>query len=1227
MMAVPNLLRRSHAGLLSLFALLTLGLAVPLAGCDGCDKDNPGGPDAPILDAAPDAPGPTEVVCAELPALSSGVCQVTPGDGRKLLKGTVLAPTTVYKGGQVAVDATGAITCVGCDCTQGGETVITCPAGVITPGLINAHDHITFAQNNPYNDSGERYEQRHDWRVGKRGHTKISSAGSATADAIRWAEMRFLFSGATSTVGSGGQTGLLRNLDRANMLEGLAIKPVHYETFPLDDSSGTQNIGNCNYGAMPDTPASIAGDDAYEPHVSEGIDEQSRNEFLCLSSDSYDTTAPGVSSNVTIAKTAMIHGIGLTPGELGTMAQAGTALIWSPRSNITLYGDTAQVTTAARMGVEIALGTDWMPTGSMNMLRELHCADSLNKTYYNKYFSDRDLWRMATENAASVTASGDKIGSLAVGRVADIAIFDGKVNASYRAILAGEPKDVALVMRGGKVLFGEAATVTAAGATGCDAIDVCGVAKQVCLMSEVGKTYSALKTAVGANAYPDFFCGEPDNEPSCTPTRPLSVDGSTIYTGAPTAGDSDGDGIANDVDNCPNVFNPIRPVDKGKQANADNDANGDACDVCPVDPNTPSCTPVNPNDADHDGVVNASDNCPGVANPTQVDMDNDGKGDACDACPMAANPGSQGCSASIYDIKAGVVAQGTSVRVANAIVTGKGNNGFYLQVKAGDTGYNGADNSGLFVFTGTASPFLTDAVVGTRVNVDGTVGAFQGALQLASVTGVSVASATVEAAPAPVAVTIAEVKAGGTRAAALESVIVQIPMNSVSAVDTTFGEFTATSGADSLQVDDFLFVTTPTPTIGQNFNSIAGVLHQRQMVPKLEPRSAADLVGGAVTLLNFTPATSFIRVGQVMSPTIPTALTVTLSGPAPTNTTVTITSSNAAALTVSGGGITIPAGQSTGQVLVSGLTQAAAVTLTASLNSSMKTADVRVLGAAEVPTMVTMTPPDATVNVGGMTTFTVELDLPAPTGGTTVAISLNPANAGTVPATVTVAAGQTQATFTYTDGSVVATATVSATLLASTATSNITVSAGANHLVINEVDYDQINTDNAEYIEIKNPTGMPISLTGLAIVLVNGSNSTEYKRIDLSGAGTLGAGKYLVIAAAGTVVGPDATLLTPAGWLATDNVQNGAPDGIALINVTTKTVVDALSYEGGIMAAVITGFTGTTSLIEGTALDVATADSNTVVGALCRFADGKDTDQANADWKFCTTLTVGAANQ
>ncbi len=180
-------------------------------------------------------------------------------------------------------------------------------------------------------------------------------------------------------------------------------------------------------------------------------------------------------------------------------------------------------------------------------------------------------------------------------------------------------------------------------------------------------------------------------------------------------------------------------------------------------------------------------------------------------------------------------------------------------------------------------------------------------------------------------------------------------------------------------------------------------------------------------------------------------------------------------------------------------------------------------------------------------------------------------------------------------------------------------------LVINEVDYDQVGTDSAEYVEILNPSGADVSLAGLALVLVNGSTSTDYATIDLSSVGSLAAGQYFVVAGSGVSVPTSALKLDPL-WTQ-DAIQNGSPDGLALVDTVTHTVIDALSYEGSITAATITGFPMPVSLVEGTPLATSVADSNTVNGTLCRYPDGQDTNDANTDWRFCTKLTVGTANQ
>jgi hypothetical protein len=85
----------------------------------------------------------------------------------------------------------------------------------------------------------------------------------------------------------------------------------------------------------------------------------------------------------------------------------------------------------------------------------------------------------------------------------------------------------------------------------------------------------------------------------------------------PPAPDADGDGVPDASDNCPNVAN-------ADQADNDADGTGNACDATP-DGVVPDA------DTDGDGVDDSSDNCPTVKNPSQEDNDSDGFGRACDS--------------------------------------------------------------------------------------------------------------------------------------------------------------------------------------------------------------------------------------------------------------------------------------------------------------------------------------------------------------------------------------------------------------------------------------------------------------------------------------------------------------------------------------------------------------------------------------------------------------------
>jgi hypothetical protein len=179
-------------------------------------------------------------------------------------------------------------------------------------------------------------------------------------------------------------------------------------------------------------------------------------------------------------------------------------------------------------------------------------------------------------------------------------------------------------------------------------------------------------------------------------------------------------------------------------------------------------------------------------------------------------------------------------------------------------------------------------------------------------------------------------------------------------------------------------------------------------------------------------------------------------------------------------------------------------------------------------------------------------------------------------------------------------------------------------LVVNEMDVDQVGTDNAEYIEIfaRGET----DLGGIAVVLLNGAVAPgqEYARIDLAPAGSLGADGYLVIGGPRVAAAPGAVKLTPDGWELSNRIQNGPSDALMLFDTIGNRVIDTVSYGGALRRVILAGDSTERDATEGAA--GAPADSNAATGSLGRFPDGQDTGQNGVDFRFGPLVTPGGPN-
>lgn len=1075
---------------------------VPPADAQG--EDVPG-------DAGGDAVSPEGCPVDPAPVGANGACKVTPGSTWTLIRGDLLAPEGILRNQTLLVDPTGLIACVGCclkEPSAAGATRIECGQNLVSPGLINAHDHISYTGNAPKAHGTIRYDHRHQWRKGDGSEYPKIPVPSTGGDA--WGELRNLMAGATSILGSGGAGGLMRNLDKTLETGIDSGKTVDFDTFPLGDSGGEMLTSGCGYPSLP-VVAEVAAKPCYAPHVAEGVNQAAQNEFACLSS------SDNGGRDIMNANLAVIHGIGVRANDIALMASRGTSLVWSPRSNVDLYGDTADVPLYHRLGVNVALGTDWTASGSMNIVRELKCADQLNTVQFGTYFTDREIVEMALSNAARAVHMDDRIGALKPGLLADIAVFSTASHADERAILDAAPQDVLLVLRGGLVLYGDASTVAALPntGTGCETLEVCGRTQSVCAKRETGKAYASLAPS---GAYALFFCNAPADEPSCTPFR------AQRYDGQATQADLDGDGIPNDQDDCPSIFNPVRPMDNGKQADFDGDGVGDACDVCPLNANTTDCKAFDPNDRDGDGTPNALDNCPDRAND-QADQDKDGKGDLCDPCPEASNPGNAGCPASIYDLKQGKVADGNRVRVVDAVVTGVGNKagvtqGFFVQVRTDDPAYTGADFSGLYCYGPSTTPMPK---AGDRVTLDGTITTFYGEKELTSMTVQVLSSGN--AVPEPVVALPADVTTGGSRAAALEGVLVKVQNVVVTSIAPAPGagdaaptnEFAVDAG---LRVNDFIHLIAAFPAVGDTFTSLAGVLRFANDNSKLEPRDESDIVAvpPVPKLKSFGPALVYAKA-ETTGPTLP-ELKVTLTRAPEAELLVQVVSDdpNLVALP-DGGAIRILPGTTEGSVPVQALVAGAnPVTLTATYDGVSLQAKVRVVGPAELPKVVAFDPASLDVVVGKDATASVVLDLPSFDAALTVPLAIDPTGIATIPASVEIPAGALSAPVTV---SAVAKGDATVTAVLNGDPVPLAVHVTEAPVVVGGVFISEYveGSSNNKALEIFNAGTAPVALASLTVKLFSNGAATASFSTPLGTTGEIAPGATFVVCHSSAVAG------------------------------------------------------------------------------------------------------------
>jgi 5-methylthioadenosine/S-adenosylhomocysteine deaminase len=438
----------------------------------------------------------------QLPGPDPAVVSLS-GDGSQavqefILGGTIVTPNTVIPKGWITIK-NGKIEAVQDKLLNPGNFLIVETGGIIIPGLIDLHNHPMYNVY-PRWAPGREYFNRYEWRnddtymalIGRPGRELQQKEDSdlTFCDLDIYAEVKALIGGTTSITGISRRR---KPLDTMPLCLSCIIRNLDWASGFYGPAVGAEKIESLVGISLRDL------NDIDAQRIAKGLEDNSINLLLVHVAEGKPSDTASVMELQALKcrgflgdRTAVIHGLALGEDEFRLMRAANASLIWSPRSNLELYGVTTDIAAAIRQGVSIALAPDWSPTGSTNMLAELRYAREYNLKHLGGLLSDRMLFEMATSVPARIAKIDNWVGTIRPGLFADLVVLKGDSSDPFAAIANARSADIQMVMVGGNPLHGMKDLLEQF-KVNLEPISVCGQLKYLNSAALLGKTFASVE--------------------------------------------------------------------------------------------------------------------------------------------------------------------------------------------------------------------------------------------------------------------------------------------------------------------------------------------------------------------------------------------------------------------------------------------------------------------------------------------------------------------------------------------------------------------------------------------------------------------------------------------------------------------------------------------------------------------------------------------------------------
>jgi 5-methylthioadenosine/S-adenosylhomocysteine deaminase len=161
-------------------------------------------------------------------------------------------------------------------------------------------------------------------------------------------------------------------------------------------------------------------------------------------------------------RTLLVHAVWTDEDDIATMARRGVAVVHAPESNMKLASGICPVTALLEAGIRVGLGSDGCASNNnQDLFGEMGSAARLQKAAHQDpaQLSVAAVLKMATIEGARAIGLGHEVGSLEVGKAADVIVIDTNqphliplYSAASHLVYAARAADVRHVIVAGATL-------------------------------------------------------------------------------------------------------------------------------------------------------------------------------------------------------------------------------------------------------------------------------------------------------------------------------------------------------------------------------------------------------------------------------------------------------------------------------------------------------------------------------------------------------------------------------------------------------------------------------------------------------------------------------------------------------------------------------------------------------------------------------------------------------